>query len=520
MAASVGVHAHIQGTTSTLTLTTPGVATQATGSTFLGSAIAAGASNISSVQDNKTNAYSQIQTSFNTSFGSSMAWYRKENGLGGAGHTFTSTLLSGQVQTVYFDEVLGAATSSVLDQSVVFVGDASSPFTTNTTGTTTQADEIAFAFYGTDTPSGTETITWGNGFTQIDADGNSSFVTGGIAFKVLSATGTVQGSITSSVATDTAGAVLTFKALASAPTDPPQNYFQDEVDDYNQFEDFQGFQDAPLAIDNDMAVTRVELPDATEDPIIDDEALYPSYWAQPPPNDDLPQQSTVIDADEQPEDPDEDFGFSDVQSQAPVIIADQIYAECSDNQLDDADEPYEVAEYPLAGDVQSNQVFVEDASGVFEEPDEPYDNFDYQPVDFASDQGSLFEDASNQPEDVDEDFAFFAAPIAVDVTAADQFSTVDDASTQLEDFDEPFDTVDSPLSDNQVIQSNQVFVDDAADQLEDFDDTYVFENVPLSADLPVAPNLHRLVMDVNTGRLGWIVSGTHAGSPILIQLLD
>lgn len=34
------------------------------------------------------------------------------------------------------------------------------------------------------------------------------------------------------------------------------------------------------------------------------------------------------------------------------------------------------------------------------------------------------------------------------------------------------------------------------------------------------PNLHRLVMDINTGRLGWIVSGTHTGSPILIQLLD
>lgn len=33
-------------------------------------------------------------------------------------------------------------------------------------------------------------------------------------------------------------------------------------------------------------------------------------------------------------------------------------------------------------------------------------------------------------------------------------------------------------------------------------------------------NLHRLVMDINTGRLGWMVSGTHTGVPIIVVFLD
>lgn len=218
MAIAIGVHAHNQGTTASTTLSTTGVTTQASGSTFLIGVVAAGTSNIVAVVDSKLNLYTQIQTQFNTSFGSCMAWYRSENGVGGAGHTITSTLGTGQVQTIYFVEITGAALSGVLDQSVAFAADASSPFTTSTTGTTTQADEIAIALYATDTPSGTETITWGAGFTQIDADGNSSFVTGGIAFKVLVATGTVQASITSTVATDTAAAVATFRALLGTDT--------------------------------------------------------------------------------------------------------------------------------------------------------------------------------------------------------------------------------------------------------------------------------------------------------------
>lgn len=221
MPASIGVHSHIQGTTASTTLVTPAVTTQAANSTFVIAPIAAGTSNITAVADSKSNAYSQIQPQFNTSFGSCIQWFRKENGTGGASHTSTTTLGTGQVATAYFVELLGTASSGVLDQSVAFAADASSPFTTSTTGTTTQVDSIALAFYATDTPSGTETITWGNGFAQIDADGNSAFVTGGIAFLVLSALQTVTGSITSSVATDTAGAVATFKALATSSTPAP-----------------------------------------------------------------------------------------------------------------------------------------------------------------------------------------------------------------------------------------------------------------------------------------------------------
>lgn len=42
----------------------------------------------------------------------------------------------------------------------------------------------------------------------------------------------------------------------------------------------------------------------------------------------------------------------------------------------------------------------------------------------------------------------------------------------------------------------------------------------LAAPGAAPPNLHRLVMDIETGRLGWMVSGTHAGTPILVVFLD
>lgn len=42
----------------------------------------------------------------------------------------------------------------------------------------------------------------------------------------------------------------------------------------------------------------------------------------------------------------------------------------------------------------------------------------------------------------------------------------------------------------------------------------------LGLPVVVTPNLHRLVMDLDTGRLGWMVSGVHTGDPIIVVFFD
>lgn len=218
MAASLGQHVHVQGTSAAASFTTPSMTSAASGSVFVQWWNVFGS--ISGVQDSKSNTYTQIQSTVTAPSTVKTALWYKENGTGGSSHTATINVTGGgSLAQGGLVEFLGCVTSSAKDQDVAGINDTSSPFTTNTTGTTSQADEIAFACYGTDTPSGTETITWGNGFTQIDADGNSSFVTGGAGYKVLSSTGTVQGSITSSTATAAVGFVVTFKAATGGGGD-------------------------------------------------------------------------------------------------------------------------------------------------------------------------------------------------------------------------------------------------------------------------------------------------------------
>jgi hypothetical protein len=207
----VGQHAHTQGTSPSTSFTTGAVTTAVSGSTFVIGMLSGGSTNPATPTDSKGNTYTQIRATVNHT-----AWFYCENGIGGAGHTATGKQAASDSGTVYFVEITNGLTSGIKDQDVTGIQDLATPFTTNTTGTTVQANELALALYATGTPSGTEVITWGNGFTQVDADGNSSFVTGGIAKKVLSATGTVQGSITSSVATDATGFVATFKEVAAA----------------------------------------------------------------------------------------------------------------------------------------------------------------------------------------------------------------------------------------------------------------------------------------------------------------
>ena len=210
-----------------------------------------------------------------------------------------------------------------------------------------------------------------------------------------------------------------WEPLQDAVADPgiaPQ-YFQDDVSDFNDTETevYDFYANAPLSDPNEVAVSRVEYPDWVDDELINDEALYPDYWAIPPPidpnevpfpyhdassepdeldtsNDDLGfalspladdndvAVSRVTDATEQPSDP-EDEPFEFTQDAVPLdaaVTPDQIYPECSDNQLEADEELPDFTQDAVADPqvVQSNQVFVEDGSTNWDvEPEEPTQDF-------------------------------------------------------------------------------------------------------------------------------------------------
>lgn len=218
MAIAVGQHTHLANTFLAGGVTTPSITTSASGSSFLLCLILA-VGLAPTISDSKSNTYTLVGTTSTSIFGEIISMYLSTNGTGGSGHTASASWTGSGLGDLYLIEITGGATSGLLDQisSPQWNDDSSSPFTTNATGTLSQANELAVAFTATGTNSGTETLTWGNGFTQIDADGNSSGATGGTAFLVTSATTPVVASFTSAGAgtTEAVSMVATFKALAA-----------------------------------------------------------------------------------------------------------------------------------------------------------------------------------------------------------------------------------------------------------------------------------------------------------------
>lgn len=195
------------------TAVTGGVTTNATGSTFVVGIATTDTFVATPVTDSKSNTYVQIESEA-TAFTVKQRLYYCENGVGGSGHTFTATVNSaGNLVSICAVEVRGGALSGILDQHAPANDDALTPFTSGTTGTTTQANEAVLAFYIDDRSSGAP--TWGNGFSQIDDWSNTSGITGGSSGKLVSATGTQQSSFTGSL-TEAQTIIATFKELSAS----------------------------------------------------------------------------------------------------------------------------------------------------------------------------------------------------------------------------------------------------------------------------------------------------------------
>lgn len=131
--------------------------------------------------------------------------YLKANGVGGAGHTFTSTSAGGSTDVETFAiEIIGADLSAPVDviSSPQWKDDVHSdatPFLTNPL-TTISANSLVLLITSTfSTTGGPEVLTWNNGFTAVVVENNTSNFTGGIAQLAVPTAGTVvTGSFNSS----------------------------------------------------------------------------------------------------------------------------------------------------------------------------------------------------------------------------------------------------------------------------------------------------------------------------------
>lgn len=122
-------------------------------------------------------------------------------------------------------EIEGPFAASPFDVSAEDESNISTPVTSQSTGTTAataQADEFAVAFFGADNGSNvTDGRAYSNSFTEVVFANSGARAPALIAKKVLSATGTVQSTFsTTDTGDEMYGAVMTFKKLVSGVVGP------------------------------------------------------------------------------------------------------------------------------------------------------------------------------------------------------------------------------------------------------------------------------------------------------------
>jgi len=216
MSIAIGQHAVNELLASAASATTVGVATQASGSTFVVFAVSNGGFGATPITDSNGNTWVHIQSDVAALSVTGTLWYCA-NATGGASHTFTATSTSTGVTTIWMVELTGAAAAS-FDQSAAGNDDTVSPFTSGTTGTTAQANEMALAFKFDN--RGANAPAW-TGYTTIDDAADTGGITGTSANKLLSAIGTQQSSFTLTTATDCVSFIATFKEAASTTISVP-----------------------------------------------------------------------------------------------------------------------------------------------------------------------------------------------------------------------------------------------------------------------------------------------------------
>ncbi len=189
MTVSVGQSGQFN-TTGASSVTSGTVTTQASGSTFIIATQCISTNTINTPTDSKGNTYVSMGSAQNFYIGGGHCQlFSCVNGVGGAGHTFTTSMNVSGFMVSYFLEALNVDTTSPIEAYAVTAGDSVSPYET-TSGTTTSTDELLVSYIA-ENGSGTASYVESSGFTvnaqQSDETLNYS---GAIGSRVVSSTGT------------------------------------------------------------------------------------------------------------------------------------------------------------------------------------------------------------------------------------------------------------------------------------------------------------------------------------------
>ena len=217
MAISIGVSAKGR-TVSGAGITSSSVTSAASGSAFVLAVIYDASVTFTSVGDSKSNVYTQIGTTQSYGTSGRARLYYKENGVGGASHTFSLVTSGSGACTIFGIEILGGALSGILDQSSNRA-DTASPFTLAAGLTTTQANEALLTFLAGDSGSNPSTHAetgLGSSTVQIQETDGTQFYTGAVATALKTATGTFNPSWTETGAVNGAVFLATFKEATAS----------------------------------------------------------------------------------------------------------------------------------------------------------------------------------------------------------------------------------------------------------------------------------------------------------------
>ena len=213
MAIALGAHTSVAVNSAAAAAQASSAIATTTGSTVV--ALACYTGTWVSFTDSQGNTWVQVGTE-QTVGGLLARAFRCDNITGHAAHTFTVTLsAAGNAVSFWVVEATGAATASIDGETMG--ADATTPF--DSAGlTTTQAAEMLISIIAEDATGNTYTHTCGNSFTAITADevtDANTVVTGISSYRIVSATGTYNSSVTISPA-GTAGTGIVLVAIKEA----------------------------------------------------------------------------------------------------------------------------------------------------------------------------------------------------------------------------------------------------------------------------------------------------------------
>jgi hypothetical protein len=201
----------------TTSVTTAAITTAASGNSFVVGVSAHNGHVNGAPTDSKSNAYTQLGTEQVVGSNGAINLFVKENGVGGASHTFTQTFGVAADPVVMVAELTGVTTTPVDTGSRVQAADLTSPMTV-TSNAFSQADEIVLVLFGgTDSNSNPATHAESTGFTIFVEDVDSTqFWSGFLAYKVISATTALTPSVTQTGASQGGLHIVGFKASTAS----------------------------------------------------------------------------------------------------------------------------------------------------------------------------------------------------------------------------------------------------------------------------------------------------------------